>query len=117
MSEDKEKKPAYKRSAPEAEAKVEKVEAPVKKESKIDIEKKAAAIRDSKMPELQKEAYLRKIGALKADDVDVKAVPLAVWVSVRKKDRGMLSAYAAYPRAKSVRLATPKEWDEIFKDF
>lgn len=83
----------------------------------FDVVKKAEAIKASKMPEDQKQKYLLDIGAMKGKDVDAKAIPLKVWVARKKIDKGMLKAYEQYPAAKGVRLATPSEWDEIFKNF
>ena len=99
------------------EIKVEEVkeEKPVIGSSSMD--KKAAAIMASKMPEEQKEKYLMQIGYTKAEEVKKGRISLAVWIEIRKKDSGMRAAYAAFPGAKNVRLATPSEWDEILKDF
>lgn len=112
-AEEKAKKPLDAKKVSEAvEKKVEK-----KKSAGFDVEKKAEAIKASKMPEDQKQKYLLQIGALKGDEADAKAVPLKVWMTVRKKDMGLAKAYEMYPAAKGVRLATPSEWDAIFKNF
>ena len=87
-----------------------------KKEATSDIEKKAEVIRSSSMPEAQKESYLRKIGAL-APDSNAGKVPFHVYAKLRKTERDRINAMRVYPKASLVRLATLKEWDEIFKDF
>ncbi len=81
---------------------------------KLDIEKKIKAIKESKMPESQKEAYLERLGVKKED---IKAISLKIYLAKKGIDSGLLAAYQAYPLAKNISLATPSEWDEIFKKF
>ena len=98
------------------EAKIEKVKKKADKKA-FDVNKKAEAIKASKMPEAQKERYLRDIGAKVEEKSTDHKISLKVWMQVSKKDLGMAGAYKAFPKAKDVRLATRKEWDEIFKSF
>lgn len=81
--------------------------------AKID---KAKAIMDSAMPEDQKMAYLREIGAVAKEDLTNK-VGLDVYFTVKKIDRMCHGAMKVYPKAVGIRLATIEQWDEIFKDF
>lgn len=97
--------------------KAEKKPEPKAVKPKLDIEKKADAIRKSKMPEDQKRAYLVQLGVEKADGVKSKAISLKIYLAKKGIDSGLLAAYQAYPLAKNISLATPSEWDEIFKKF
>jgi hypothetical protein len=80
------------------------------------LEKKAQAILDSKMPEDQKQAYLKSIGWTKEPSHHGK-VTFATYAKIRKVTKDRLSALAHYPQAKSVKMATLEEWDNIFKNF
>lgn len=80
------------------------------------LEKKAQAIMDSKMPEEQKQAYLKSIGWTKEPSHHGK-VTFMTYAKIRKVAKDRLSALSHYPQAKSVRLATLEEWDNIFKNF
>lgn len=82
---------------------------------KVDLETKVEEILHSKMPQKQKEASLKKIGAV--TDKKAEGVSFEVYAKIRKIDIGRHRAMLAYPKAKNIRLATLKQWDEIFKDF
>lgn len=81
----------------------------------VDTETKAEEILSSKMPQKQKEASLKKIGFI--TDKKVEGVSFEVYAKIRKIDIWRHRAMLAYPKAKTIRLATLKQWDEIFKDF
>lgn len=85
------------------------------KEKAFDVSKKEAAIKASAMPQDQKDALLKKIG-LSADKVE-QGVDFAVYAKIRKISKEQIKAMSVYPAAKKIRLATFKEWDEIFKNF
>ena len=78
--------------------------------------KKAQTIIDSKMPESQKQIYLKEIGAIKEESYEGK-VSFGVYAKAKNIEIGRHLAMKAYPKAKQVRLATLAEWDEIFKEF
>lgn len=78
--------------------------------------KKAQAIAESKMPEAQKIACLKEIGAIPEETLEGK-VSFGVYAKVKKVEVSRHLAMKAYPKAKQVRLATLEEWDEIFKEF
>jgi hypothetical protein len=80
------------------------------------IEKKIAAINASAMPEAQKDALLKEIGAIKPEVLKGQ-VPFSIYAKIRKIKADKHQAYLAYPKAKSVRLASLEDWDEIFKGF
>lgn len=89
---------------------------PARAPEAFSLEKKAKAIMDSKMPEEQKQAYLKSIGWTKEPSHHGK-VTFATYAKIRKVAKDRLSALSHYPQAKSVRLATLEEWDNIFKNF
>lgn len=80
------------------------------------LTKKVKVIVESKMPEEQKQAYLKQIGAVREESYEGK-VSFGVYAKAKKIEVGRHLAMKAYPKAKSVRLATLDEWDEIFKEF
>lgn len=86
-----------------------------KKKEEVKSMSKADIIKNSKMPEWQKEQMLKKI-APKLESNDGK-IPFNVYAKMKKIDQGIHRAMLAYPKAKSVSLATLQEWDEIFKGF
>ena len=90
--------------------------APAPAPEAFSLEKKAQAIMDSKMPEAQKQAYLKSIGWTKEPSHHGK-VTFATYAKIRKVEKDRLSALSYYPQAKSVRLATLEQWDNIFKNF
>ena len=99
------------------ETKQERKRQPTREESSSSIlEKKAQAILDSKMPEEQKQAYLKQIGWITPASDEGK-VTFATYAKVRKISKDRMSALSHYPKAKSVRLATLEDWDNIFKNF
>jgi hypothetical protein len=105
------------RPARAVESKEEVAPAPVAAPKVVDVlEAKAQAILDSKMPEAQKMQYLKAIGWIK-EPSDQGKVMFATYAKIRKIAKDRLSALEHYPKAKSVRLATLEEWDNIFKNF
>jgi hypothetical protein len=79
---------------------------------------KADAIRASKMPDWQKEQYLKDIGETKSEEVfDPKKVSFPVYATVRKVPVDKRKAMLVYPKAVGVKAATLEEWDEIYKQF
>lgn len=94
-----------------------------KKESKKDREKapeipqKVRQILDSKMSEIEKKKYLEHLGLVKKDEPKGNEVSFMVYARVKGISSHLHRAMMAYPKAKSVRLATLSQWDEIFKDF
>jgi hypothetical protein len=93
------------------EKRILKKKAPQKKFSK---EEKIKAIKSSKMPDSQKQAY---ISELEGEKVEKKGVPYAVYAKVKGIPSDMQKAMLAFPKAKGIEVATLKQWDEIFKDF
>lgn len=81
------------------------------------VPSKADLIRNSKMPDAQKEACLREIGEIKDKPFNPNEVTFHVYATVRKIPVDMQKAMLVYPKANGVRLATLTEWDEIFKQF
>ncbi|NBW99235.1 hypothetical protein EBR03_06655 [bacterium] len=81
----------------------------------LDVEAKVEEILQSKMPEKQKEASLKKLGFI--TDKKAEGVSFEVYARIRKIDVWRQRAMLVYPKAKTIRLATLKQWDEIFKDF
>ena len=84
------------------------------KASALDI--KLKAIEESKMPEAQKMALLKELGVVKESKVDGK-ITFASFAKIRSIVHSKHEAMKFYPPALNVRLATLKEWDEIFKNF
>lgn len=91
------------------------IEEKPKAKKALDLSKKEAAIRESKMPEDQKNALLKKIGL--SAEKEAEGVEFAVYAKIRKISKEQIKAMSVYPAAKKIRLATFKEWDEIFKNF
>lgn len=80
------------------------------------VEKKIVAIEASKMPADQKRSYIDSlIGKPEMETKDV--VTFSVYAKIRKIRKSFLSGMLAYPKAVGVKVATMKEWDEIFKGF
>lgn len=82
----------------------------------LDVAKKAAAIKESKLPDAHKASYLKQIGDTK-EVSDADKIPFSVYAVMRKLDGSSHKAMLAFPKAKGVSKATLIEWDEIFKDF
>ena len=80
-----------------------------KKPSKIEV------IKASKMPDWQKQKLIEELEGSK-EDLTGK-IPFAVYAKIKKLGSSMQKAMLAYHGAKSIRLATLAEWDEIFKSF
>ena len=80
------------------------------------LEKKIKAINESQMPEEQKIALLKEIGAIKEESTDGK-IPFIIYAKVKKIGTDRHKAMLAYPEATGVSLASIEEWDEIFKNF
>lgn len=89
--------------------------APAVKESSW-LEKKIKAINESAMPDSQKKALLKEIGAVSVESMEGK-IPFAVYARVRKIEIGRQKAMLAYPKAKATSVASLEEWDMIFKEF
>ena len=75
---------------------------------------KAEVIKASKMPQWQKDAYLKELRGLKKEN---DQVPFLVYAKIRKIRESLIKPMLAYPRAVKVEIASPREWDEIFKNF
>jgi hypothetical protein len=100
--------------------KVTKKKVAAKKE--LDVEAKAKQIQESKMPDEQKEKYLRDIGYVASEDgsnknVDGHKIPLKVYFVIKKIPKNLQDAMKVYPKAKGLASATKVQWDEIFKKF
>lgn len=80
------------------------------------LDNKIAAVNESAMPEAQKIALLKKIGAIKEDSTDGK-VPFIIYAKIKKISVDQHKAMLAYPKAKGVSLAPINQWEEIFKEF
>ena len=78
---------------------------------------KADAIRNSNMPEAQKEKYLRAIGAIAEKAFDPSEVDFSVYATVRGISVDRKKAMLVYPQASGVKRATLQKWDEIFSKF
>jgi hypothetical protein len=86
-----------------------------KKQEASWLDKKIEAIKKSAMPEEQKQALLVEIGAVK--DVPQEGIPFHVYAKIKGIPEEKHKAHLAFPKAKDVRLASPVQWDEIFKGF
>ena len=83
----------------------------------FDMAAKAKLILDSKMPEAQKQEYLKSIGHGVSVEEKQSEVPFLVYVKARNIPIHLHKAMLAWPKAKSVSSASLKQWDEIFKEF
>jgi hypothetical protein len=79
------------------------------------MEQKIKSIVDSKMPESQKQEYLKSLNP-EIDSGEGK-MPFHIYARIRKIVPSMHKAYMVYPKAKAVKMATLEQWDEIFKEF
>jgi hypothetical protein len=80
------------------------------------LEKKIKAINESAMPEAQKKALLKEIGAIHDESADGK-IPFNVYARIRKIEIGRQKAMMAYPKARLKNMNSLEEWDQIFKEF
>ncbi len=79
-------------------------------------ESKVEKIKNSKMPEEQKQALLKEIGAIE-ETSEESGVSFVIYAKIKKLSSSMTKALAASKRVKNVRLASIEEWDLITKDF
>jgi len=82
---------------------------------KPDLSAKAEIIRNSKMPEWQKEEYLKKLGFVK--EKKEKLVPFGVYAKIKKIPPHLHRAILIQPKAKGLKLASMEQWDEVYKSF
>ena len=95
---------------------VEEKSAPVAVKESSWLEKKIKAINDSAMPESQKKALLKEIGAIRDESTD-GMIPFNVYARIRKIEIGRQKAMMAYPKAKIKSMASLEVWDQIFTEF
>jgi len=86
-----------------------------KKATNFDVETKIKKVEASKMPDDQKEEYIRK---LKSDAAPKgKLISFAVYANIKKISAKYHQPMKSYPSAKGVASATLEGWDEIYKNF
>jgi len=90
-------------------------EKPVSEEKVFSVEEKIKAIKKSEMPEEQKREYIATLTNAGSPPKD--AVPLNVYFRLRRIVPAFHDSMRAYKNAKGVSVATPAQWDEIFKGF
>ena len=78
------------------------------------MDQKIQAINDSKMPEAQKHALLKEIGALPDKD---GGITFAVYAKIKGISKERHKAMMSFPKAVGVEKASVEEWNEIFKNF
>jgi len=78
-------------------------------------DEKIKAIQDSKMPESQKNAYLKEMGVVV--EAVQEGVPFSVFAKIKNIPGTMHKAMMVYPKVKGVRLASVQKWEELLKDF
>lgn len=94
----------------------EEVQAVPEKSEKV-LKSKADVIRESKLPDSEKERYLREIGELKDEPFDPSKISLEVYATIKSVPVERVKSMKVYPKASGVKLATLAEWNEIFKNF
>ena len=80
------------------------------------LDAKIKAIKESKMPEKQKQDYLLSLGVVEAPSDEGK-MPFTVFAKVKGIELSKHKAMLAFPKARGKQAATLGEWEEIFKDF
>lgn len=80
---------------------------------------KIKSIKESKMPEEQKESMLKELGVVTGaiPEASIQGIPFDVFAQIKKIPKTMQKAMQLYPKAKNVSLASLEEWESIFKDF
>lgn len=88
----------------------------INKDSKkpFDIRKKIEDIENSKMPDYQKDEYVKRLLPISSEK---EGIPFNVYVKIKGISDINASAMKSYPKAVSVDIATMESWDEIFTDF
>jgi len=81
----------------------------------FDVETKVAKIKASKMPEAQKEQYIRNLQIGDADEGT--KISFAVYCQRKKVKPHLRVPMQAYPSAKGVESAPFGVWEEIYKNF
>ena len=99
--------------APEVVEKAEKKVVPVSKG--FDVEKKIEQIKNSSMPQSQKDEMIIRISA--KNERRGNRISFKMYANIKNIREEIRSGMLALPKAKGVGLATLSEWDEIFKDF
>jgi len=79
------------------------------------LDDKTKKILESKMPEKDKKDYLVRLGVIEKEKQS--GVPFKIWAKVRKIPKHLHEAMMVHPKAKGLRVAELKQWDDIFKDF
>ncbi len=116
-----------KEMAEDTEIKVEEsIEIPVeKKEEKIEsvlsvtskrafpIDEKIEDIKNSKMPEWQKEKYIQSL----LPKEEEKGIPFHIYAKLKGIKPTAVAAMKVYPKATGIRLATMERWDKLFEGF
>lgn len=85
------------------------------KRDEFSVQDKIKSIKESKMPEKQKEDLLKEMGLITEESP--KGIPFNVFAQIKKIPSTMRKAMQLYPKAKNVSLASLEEWESIFKDF
>lgn len=83
----------------------------------FDVERKVEAVMASKMPEAQKERYVRNLRGAAPDPNSADRMPFDVYANIKGIKQSVRVGMLAYPKAKGVKAATVAEWDEIFQGF
>ena len=80
-----------------------------------DLDAKSRTILESKLPEAQKRDYLTRLGFIKEDTQE--GIPFKIYAKLRKIPNHLHEAMMVWPNARDIKLASAKQWDEIFKEF
>jgi hypothetical protein len=91
-------------------------EIPMTQVPSFNLEKKMEAIKTSKLPDKEKEAFIARLTASSKGE-DVNAVTFDVYVRIKKVRPSLHPGMLAYPKVKGVKMATVQQWDEIFRNF
>jgi len=94
------------------EVEIEEVETP---SDAVDLSAKEKAIMESNLPEAEKKAYLVRLGLI--EEKVEEGIPFKVYARLRKIPNHLQEAMMVWPNARGIKLATAKNWDEIFKEF
>jgi hypothetical protein len=80
----------------------------------FDVEAKMAKVRESKIPDEDKEKLLRKLGSASSE---AQKIRFGAYANMKGISQKMRAAMQAYPKARDIVSATVEQWDEILKGF
>lgn len=87
----------------------------VRPASGFDVEAKIERIMASAMPESQKAEYVEMLRPAVKEKQD--CVPFSVYAIVKGIPDYISKSMQSFPPAKGTKLASLKEWDQVYKDF